>query len=105
MIMAADSKELSERDKALALLNTTHVFPVQYEVSVITMTSESAFDSLRITIETLTVATLTEENWVRVPSRGGKYTSHRLRVPCESAEAVLELYARIRTIEGVVTVL
>jgi putative lipoic acid-binding regulatory protein len=100
-----DSNNLSERDKALALLNTTHVFPVHYEVSVITLTSDAAFDSLRITIETLMVDVLSDENWTRVPSRGGKYTSHRLRVPCANAEAVLELYARIRTIEGVVTVL
>ena len=38
-------------------------------------------------------------------SSGGKYLSHRLRVPCASAADVIRLYARVRGVEGVVTVL
>ena len=37
----------------------------------------------------------------RRPSAHGKYVSHRLKVPCASAEAVLALYARLRAVDGV----
>jgi hypothetical protein len=38
-------------------------------------------------------------------SSGGKYVSHRLRVPCAAAVDVIRLYARVRLVSGVVTVL
>ena len=41
----------------------------------------------------------------RHPSTQGKYVSHRLNVPCASAEAVLALYARLRAVDGVITIL
>ena len=40
-----------------------------------------------------------------VRRRNGKYVSHRLKVPCASAEAVLALYARLRAVDGVITIL
>jgi putative lipoic acid-binding regulatory protein len=38
-------------------------------------------------------------------SSGGKYLSHRIRVPCTTAADVIRLYARIKRVQGVVTVL
>ena len=38
-------------------------------------------------------------------SREGKYLSHRFAVHVRGAVEVLELYARLRSLEGVVTIL
>jgi len=40
-----------------------------------------------------------------LPSSGGKYVSHRLTIRCEDAEHVLRVYARLRAIDGVLTIL
>jgi putative lipoic acid-binding regulatory protein len=50
-------------------------------------------------------ATLGEGGHESRPSGGGKYVSHRLKIPCGSAEEVLALFARVRAVEGVITVL
>jgi putative lipoic acid-binding regulatory protein len=41
----------------------------------------------------------------RHPSAQGKYVSHRLNVPCASAATVLDLFARLRAVDGVISVL
>jgi len=48
---------------------------------------------------------LADEAYQTVMSRGGRYSSHRFKVPCRAAEDVLALYARIKRVKGVVTVL
>ena len=40
-----------------------------------------------------------------VESRAGKYLSHRFSVQVTAAVDVLEIYARVRSVEGVVTIL
>ena len=50
-------------------------------------------------------ATAGEGAHERQPSAHGKYVSHRLNVPCASAEAVLALFARLRAVDGVITIL
>ena len=40
-----------------------------------------------------------------VRRRTANTSSHRLNVPCASAEAVLALYARLRAVDGVITIL
>ena len=40
-----------------------------------------------------------------LPSSGGKYVSHRLTIRCTDAEHVLRIYARLRTIDGVLSIL
>jgi putative lipoic acid-binding regulatory protein len=94
-----------ERARALALLEAVHKFPTEYHVSVITMNVDEVFVELRAAVEEGLVSPLAEDAHEIVPSRGGKYSSHRFRVPVESAEAVLALYARIRAVRGVMTVL
>jgi putative lipoic acid-binding regulatory protein len=94
-----------ERARALALLEATHQFPVAYEVSVITMTAETTFVAVRAAAQHGLERPLGDEDHQMVPSKGGKYTSHRLRVPCARPEDVLALYERLRAIEGVMTLL
>lgn len=91
-----------ERARALALLQATHQFPVLYEVSVITLSSPEIYLSVR---QAARLAMDADDNHEIVPSKGGKYTSHRIKVHCSSADAVLELYARLRALSGVVTLL
>ena len=94
-----------ERTRALDLLRAAHRFPVEYHVSVITFTDEETFAALRAAVEQGLPAPLGAEAYQTIPSGGGKYTSHRFRVPCAEAEDVLALYDRIRAVKGVVTVL
>jgi putative lipoic acid-binding regulatory protein len=94
-----------ERARALALLEAAHKFPVAYEVSVITMTAEETFLAVRAAAEEGLDAPLGPDDHQMVPSKGGKYTSHRLRVRCAGPEDVLALFARLKAVEGVVTLL
>jgi putative lipoic acid-binding regulatory protein len=94
-----------ERERALALLRAAHEFPVSYEISVIALTTPEITAAVRSTIEECAGGPLGDGDHQTVPSRGGKYTSHRFRVPCADAEDVLVLIARVRAIDGVMTTL
>jgi putative lipoic acid-binding regulatory protein len=93
-----------ERTRALELLEATHVFPTDYCVAVIALNSEE--------VTACVVAAAVEElphpvpaaHEVR-PSAKGKYVSHRLIVRCTDAEHVLRLFARLRAVDGVMTIL
>ena len=99
--------ELDERSRAIALLEANHAFPTDYELSVIARNAEE--------IAARVVAAAFEEGQgdaerpagahERLPSSGGKYVSHRLTIRVEDAEHVLRVYARLRAIEGVLTIL
>jgi putative lipoic acid-binding regulatory protein len=95
--------EQSDEARALELLRATHQFPVDYHLSAITRHDEAVFLALRLAVEEL--AAVPEDAYQRIPSSGGKYASHRFRVRVDSAEAVLALYARVRAVEGVVSIL
>jgi putative lipoic acid-binding regulatory protein len=94
-----------ERARAIALLEATHQFPVEYDVSVIARNEQEIVAAVRAAVEHGLPAPLADDAYQTVPSSGGKYSSHRFRVPCSGAEDVLALYARIRAVEGVITVL
>jgi putative lipoic acid-binding regulatory protein len=94
-----------DRDRTLALLKATHQFPVEYHLSVITRHEQAVFDLLRSAVEAGPQGPLAEDAYQRVPSSGAKYASHRFRVRCQSAEEVLELYARVKAVEGVLNIL
>ena len=94
-----------DRDRALALLKATHQFPVEYHLSVITRHEEVVFEQLRLAVEAGPQGALAEDAYQRVPSSGARYASHRFRVRCQSAEDVLELYARVKAVEGVMNIL
>jgi putative lipoic acid-binding regulatory protein len=93
------------RTRALELLRATHQFPGEYYLSVITLSEEKVFVDLRAAVDDGLEQPLGESACEMVPSRGGKYTSHRFKVPCACAEEVLELYARLSRVKGVVTML
>ena len=89
------------RARALALLEATHQFPCAYDLTVIAFNQE-------ITTAAVRGAVVTDGDPVAhqmVESRAGKYVSHRFSVRVTAAVEVLEIYARVRGVEGVVTVL
>ena len=93
-----------DKARALALLEATHQFPVEYAVSIITLNDDVVVTEMRAAVEEGLEESLSEESYERVMSRGGRYTSHRFRVPCRQAQEVLDLYDRIRRVRGVITV-
>jgi putative lipoic acid-binding regulatory protein len=94
-----------ERARAIALLQANHAFPTDYALSVIARNAdevaarvvEAAFEDAAAERPAGAHQTL--------PSSGGKYISHRLTIRCEDAEQVLRVYARLRAIDGVLTIL
>lgn len=97
--------ENEERTRAIALLQATHQFPVEYAVSVIALNVDQVVAEVRAAVEYGMTGRLGDDAYETVMSRGGRYSSHRFRVPCHRAEDVLALYDRIRRVKGVITVL
>jgi putative lipoic acid-binding regulatory protein len=94
-----------ERARAIALLEATHQFPVEYSVSIIANNAEDVTIEVRAAVEFGLDAPLGPDAYQAVLSGGGKYSSHRFKVPVRNAEEVLALYARIKAVKGVRTVL
>ena len=92
-----------DRRRAIELLEANHAFPCQFFVSVIAR-NDAAVETAVLAAAggDAVLAAVTHE---RRSSSGGKYASHRLDVPCATAHEVLLLYARLRAVEGVITVL
>jgi putative lipoic acid-binding regulatory protein len=99
----ADSPEA--RRRAIELLEANHTFPGDISVSVIARNDEAIAAAVLAAANAALPQPLAEGAYERHPSAQGKYVSHRLNVPCASAEAVLELFARLRAVDGVITVL
>jgi putative lipoic acid-binding regulatory protein len=94
---------VDERQRAIDLLEANHAFPCQFFVSVIARNEDRIESAVLAAARADAVhASVSHE---RRPSSGGKYISHRLEVPCVSAAEVLLLYARLRAVDGVITVL
>lgn len=90
-----------EAARALALLEATHQFPCAYDLTVIAFNQEVTTAALRgaVVVDGDPVA------HQMVESRAGKYLSHRFSVRVSAAAEVLEIFARVRQVEGVVTIL
>jgi len=97
--------EEDPRARAIALLEATHRFPVDYSVSIITVTEETVVAEVRAAVEFGLEAPLPEDAYETILSAAGRYASHRFRVPVTNAEQVLALYERLRRIEGVKSIL
>ena len=97
--------DAAERERLRAVLEATHVFPGPFYLSVITLNRDATGLALRLAIESLCDVTIPDDAWEQRSSSGGKYVSHRVTVHCRSADEVLALYAVVRAVEGVVTVL
>jgi putative lipoic acid-binding regulatory protein len=89
----------------LALLESTHAFPCAFFLSVITLNRDDVRLALRVALEERVEAAIPDEAWETRTSSAGRYASHRVTLPCRSAEHVLGIYACARAVEGVVTVL
>jgi putative lipoic acid-binding regulatory protein len=100
-----DQADDPERERALAILRAAHAFPVVYEISVIAFTAPEITAAVRTVVELCAGVPLGDDDHQTVPSRGGRYTSHRFRVPCADAHDVLVLIARVRAVPGVKTTL
>ena len=97
----ASGDEPAARARALALLEATHQFPCTYDLTVIAFNQE-------VTTAAVRGAVAPDGDAVAhrmVESRAGKYLSHRFSVRVAAAADVLEIYARVRRVEGVVTIL
>jgi len=99
----SDSPEA--RRRAIELLEANHTFPCDFSVSVIARNDEPVTAAVLAAAAAAVGAPLPESAHELRPSAHGKYVSHRLSVPCMSAEAVLGLYARLRAVDGVITIL
>ena len=103
MTSAGDSPEA--RRRAIELLEANHDFPGDFTVSVIARNDDVVAEAVLAAVKAGLSEPLGEDAHERHPSAHGKYVSHRLKVPCASAEAVLFLYARLRAVDGVITIL
>jgi putative lipoic acid-binding regulatory protein len=90
------------RERSRALLEATHQFPCHYQLTVIAFNSEPITEAVRGVVVDVDAAAIEHKI---TPSGGGKYLSHRFLVPVRGAGEVLELYARVRSLDGVVMIL
>ena len=97
--------DAEERARAIALLEANHAFPTDYALSVIARNAEEV--AARVVAAAFEGAAEERPPGAHetLPSSGGKYVSHRLTIRCEDAEHVLRVYARLRAIDGVLTIL
>lgn len=94
-----------DEQRSLELLEANHSFPGDFPLTVIALNSEEVTRALVQAVEEALPAPLPDDARETRLSSGGKYISHRLRVPCAAAADVIRLYARVRQVSGVVTVL
>jgi putative lipoic acid-binding regulatory protein len=100
-----DEKRALDEKRSLDLLEANHTFPGDYHVTVIALNSDEVTAALLDSVQEGLAEPLADAARETRSSSGGKYLSHRMRVPCASASDVIRLYARIRLVQGVVTVL
>ena len=98
----ASGDDPAARARALALLEATHQFPCAYELTVIAFNTEITTAALRGAVVVDGGDPVSHQ---MVESKAGKYLSHRFSVRVAGATDVLEIYARVRQVEGVVTIL
>src|SRR5262245_54146360 len=93
------------RRRAIELLEASHVFPGTFSLSVIARSDEIVEAAVLAAAAVGLDGPLAVDAHERRPSEHGKYVSHRLQVPVASAEDVLALYARLRAVDGVISIL
>jgi putative lipoic acid-binding regulatory protein len=100
-----DTGSPEARRRAIELLEANHVFPGDVSVSVIARNEDDVASRILAAVDAVLGQPLAADAHERHPSSQGKYVSHRLNVRCASAETVLDLFARLRAVDGVITVL
>lgn len=91
-----------DRDTSRTLLEQHHSFPSDHPFHVIVRASAPDPDEVLDAIATFCGLPHLDGRVVRVPSREGRWVSLRLRLPCTSADAVLDIYAYLATMPKVV---
>jgi len=99
------SDDGDDERRTLELLEANHDFPGDYPLTVIAFNRDDVTEIVLRAIEEEVGAPVPAEGRSSRLSAGGKYASHRLSVPCRAAADVVRLYARLRGIDGVVSVL
>jgi putative lipoic acid-binding regulatory protein len=103
-----DAGDEEARARALSLLEATHQFPCAYSVTVIAFNQEAVTAAVRQAAyhsQTDAESSANGGDYQSQESSAGKYRSHRIAVNVPDAPSVLALYARLRSVEGVVTLL
>ncbi len=100
-----DGDSPEARRRAIDLLEANHAFPCSFSLSVIARSDDAVEAALLAAAAVGLGERLGGDAHHRKPSAHGKYVSHRLSVPCQTAEAVLDLFARLRAVDGVITIL
>jgi putative lipoic acid-binding regulatory protein len=90
-----------ERARALALLEATHQFPCDYALTVIAFNA----DHVTVAVKAAVIEGAAEHSHQAIESKAGKYLSHRFAVKVTDAGHVLEIYARVRSVHGVLTIM
>ncbi len=103
--MSDEPNKDEERARAIALLEANHVFPTDYGISVIAHSAEEVAARVAAAAFEDGPAERPASAHEMRPSSGGKYVSHRLTIRCEDAAHVLRVYARLRAVDGVLTIL
>ena len=103
--VSSGAMDAQEYERLKALLEANHRFPGPFFLSVITINTGEAREALHAAVATADAGAPPDEAWSERTSAGGRYRSHRVTIECRSADDILALYARVRAVEGVVTVL
>lgn len=101
----SDANDPDARRRAIALLEANHEFPGSFSLSVIARNDEAVTAAILAAASVGSEKVFEVDAHERKPSAGGKYVSHRLIVFVPTADAVLDLYARLRAVDGVITAL
>jgi putative lipoic acid-binding regulatory protein len=100
--MSESSDPVAERDRALALLKGHHTFPGPFVFRVVVRPQRraEAVSAVGAVMGEGSVRTVDEK-----PSRNGTYLSVRVHVVAPSAESVLDTYAVLGQVDGVLAVM
>ena len=94
---------LEKRADSIELLNATHAFPCPFEFKVIGNASDQFVTLVIETIVSVTLVADPPHSTRTTP--GGRHISVTAEPTIHQAEHVLEIYDRLKTLEGVVMLL
>jgi putative lipoic acid-binding regulatory protein len=99
----SDDRDADPRRRAIALLESQHVFPGPFEFRVVIRP-----DGRAAALGALISAAGPEASLLEVTERasqGGRYLSLRVKVHLDSADVVLDIYEVLREVDQVITAL
>lgn len=91
-----------DRAAALKLLESTHTFPSDHLFRVIVRDEAEEVERILGSLAALAGLASWDGRLERAPSSRGTYVSLRVSLPCAAAEHVLDVYAHLATLPGVV---